>query len=119
VAWLGLSIFAEGVARLFHAKDEAHDLIVFFCRWLSPFFVFMGALFVSNAAFNTLGRPHFSTILNWGRATIGTVPFVLIGGHYFQALGVLAGNMAGGIAFGLIATISGYQLIARIGKSFR
>lgn len=119
VAWLSLSIFAEDVARIFHAEGEARDLIVFFCRWLSPFFVFMGALFVANAAFNTLGRPHFSTLLNWGRATVGTVPFVMVGGDHFHAIGVLAGNMAGGIAFGLIATISGYQLISRIGEKLR
>ena len=78
-------------------------MIVFFCRWLSPLFVFLGALFVANATFNTLGSAHYSTLLNWGRATLGTIPFVLLGGKYYGAEGVLAGNMIGGVAFGLIA----------------
>ena len=60
-------------------------------------FVFLGALFVSNAAFNTLGRPHFSTVLNWGRATLGTMPFVAAGAHLGGAEGVLAGSMLGGV----------------------
>ncbi len=103
VAWLVLALSAEPLARLFQASGEAAALIVLFCRWLSPLFVFMGALFVANAAFNTLGRPRLSTALNWGRATMGTVPFVIMGGMAAGASGVLAGHMLGGIIFGLLA----------------
>jgi putative MATE family efflux protein len=116
IAWFFLAILADGIASLFHADGEARTLIIFFCRELSPLFVFMGALFVANASFNTLGRAHYSTLLNWGRATLGTVPFVLIGGRYFQAEGVLAGNMIGGVAFGVIAIFSAYHLIAALGQ---
>ena len=69
-------------------------LIVFFCRWLAPLFAFFGTLFVCNAACNTLGRPHYATALNWGRATLGTVPFVTLGA-YWGAEGVLAGTWPG------------------------
>jgi len=102
-AWLILAIAAEPIARLFHASPEAASLIVLYCRWLSPLFVFMGALFLSNAAFNTLGKPRLSTLLNWGRATLGTIPFVALGGMMAGAPGVLAGNMLGGILFGAVA----------------
>jgi Na+-driven multidrug efflux pump len=118
-AWLLLAVLAHGIASMFHATDEVRTLIVFFCRWLSPLFVFMGALFVANASFNTLGRAHYSTLLNWGRATLGTVPFVLLGGKYFNAEGVLAGNMVGGVAFGIIAAFSAYRLIASLGDKFK
>ena len=118
-AWLLLAVLAHGIASLFHATGEVRTLIVFFCRWLSPLFVFMGALFVANASFNTLGRAHYSTLLNWGRATLGTVPFVLLGGKYFHAEGVLAGNMVGGVAFGIIAAFSAYRLIASLGDKFK
>jgi putative MATE family efflux protein len=119
VAWFFLAVLAQGIASLFHASGEVRILIVFFCRWLSPLFVFMGALFVANAAFNTLGRAHYSALLNWGRATLGTVPFVLIGGEYFQAEGVLAGNMIGGVAFGLIAVFTGYRLVSQLGEKLK
>ncbi|WP_415068448.1 tetratricopeptide repeat protein [Hyphomicrobium sp.] len=48
-------------------------------------------------------------LLNWGRATLGTVPFVIWGGKLYGAEGVLAGNMVGGVAFGLIAIFAGYR----------
>ncbi|RUP09397.1 MATE family efflux transporter [Hyphomicrobium sp.] len=116
LAWLILAAVAHPLADLFRAGPETRKLIVFFCRWLSPLFVFLGTVFITSAVFNTLGRAHYSTLLNWGRATLGTVPFVVIGGHLDGAEGALAGNMIGGVAFGLIAIMAGYRLIARVGK---
>lgn len=116
-AWLILALVAHPLASLFKAGPEARDLIVFFCRWLSPLFVFLGTVFITNAVFNTLGRAHYSMLLNWGRATLGTVPFVIVGGKFYGAEGVLAGNMVGGVAFGLIAIMAGYRLIARVGET--
>ena len=113
LAWLVLSIAAPALVRLFNASGEAAELIVFFCRWLAPLFVFFGTLFVCNAACNTLGRPHYATALNWGRATLGTVPFVSLGAHW-GAKGVLVGHMAGGIAFGIVAVLVVYRLIASL-----
>ena len=60
----------------------------------------VGALFVANAAFNNLGFPTWSTVFNWGRATVGTVPFVWIGATQFGAAGVIAGQAAGAVLFG-------------------
>ena len=118
VAWLIMAMFADSLANVFNASGDARMLIVYFCRWLSPLFVFLGALFIANAVFNTLGRAHFSTALNWARATIGTVPFVLAGASFGAAPGALAGNMLGGVLFGLAAVAIGYQLIGRVGKAF-
>src|SRR5262249_48778368 len=113
LAWLALSIAAPALVLLFNASGEAAKLIVFFCRWLAPLFVFFGTLFVCNAACNTLGRPHYATALSWGRATLGTVPFVTLGAHW-GAEGALAGHMAGGIAFGLGAVLVVRSLIRRL-----
>jgi putative MATE family efflux protein len=117
VAWLIMAIFADHLANIFNATGDARQLVVYFCRWLSPLFVFLGALFVANAVFNTLGRAHYSTALNWGRATLGTVPFVIAGAAANGAPGVLAGNMLGGVLFGIAAVAIGYQLISKVGKS--
>ncbi|MFN0218556.1 MAG: MATE family efflux transporter [Hyphomicrobium sp.] len=113
-AWLALAIFAHPLADAFNASPEARRLIIYFCRWLSPLFVFLGALFIANAVFNTLGRPHYSTVLNWARATIGTVPFVLAGGALAGADGVLAGNMIGGVVFGVASVAIGYRLVRKL-----
>jgi hypothetical protein len=57
-----------------------------------------GALFVANAAFNNLGYPVLSTVFNWGRASLGTIPFVTYGA-YFGPVGLLVGQAAGSIVF--------------------
>ena len=113
VAWLCLALAAPVLVQLFNASGEAARLIVFFCRWLAPLFAFFGTLFVCNAACNTLGRPHYATALSWGRATLGTVPFVILGSHW-GAEGALAGHMAGGIAFGIAAVVVVRSLIVRL-----
>jgi Na+-driven multidrug efflux pump len=112
-AWLILALATPALVAIFNTTGEAAALIAFFCRWLAPLFVFFGTLFVCNAACNTLGRPHYATALNWGRATLGTVPFVMLG-SYWGAEGVLLGHMAGGIAFGLAAVVVVRRLIARL-----
>ncbi len=114
IAWLVLAALAWPIARAFDAMGETADLIVFFCRVLVPMFVFLGALFVANAAFNTLGRPHYSTALNWGRATLGTVPFVQAGAVLGGAAGVLAGSMLGGVIFGILAVWLAYRWIDQL-----
>ncbi len=114
VAWLVIAIFSQPIVDVFKASGEAEVLILLFCRWLSPLFVFLGMLFVANAVFNTLGRAQLSTVLNWGRATAGTVPFVLAGAHYGGASGVLVGNMLGAIVFGTLAVWLCYRLIDQI-----
>lgn len=114
VAWGVLAILAQPLADVFLATGDAERLILLFCRWLAPLFAFLGALFVSNAVFNTLKRAHVSTMLNWGRATLGTIPFVSLGAHYGGADGVLAANMLGGIAFGIIGVALCYRLMRRL-----
>lgn len=113
MAWIFLAAAAEPLTRVFHATGDAAELIVLFCRWLAPLFGFLGALFVANAAFNTLGRPHTSTALNWARATAGTIPFVNAGSTYAGAPGALAGFMIGGIVFGVVSVWLCYRLIGR------
>lgn len=112
-AWAALALFSGSIVALFHAEGKAADLLLVFCRWLAPLFVFLGMLFVANAVFNTLRHPHYATAFNWARATVGTIPFVMVGGWLAGAEGVLAGNMIGAAPFGLAAVWAGYRLAAR------
>jgi Na+-driven multidrug efflux pump len=114
LAWAILAILARPITWSFDAHGETASLIVFFCRVLAPLFVFLGALFVANATFNTLGRPHYSTGLNWSRATLGTIPFVMIGAYLGGAPGVLTGSMLGNLVFGVFAVWLAYRWIDRL-----
>ena len=70
-----------------------------------------GAIFVSNAAFNNLGHPGYSAAINWGRNTLGTLPFVLIGAAWFGAAGVLVGQAIGGVVFAALAILLAHRLM--------
>ena len=98
-----LFLLRAPIADLFHADGITRDIIYLFCGPIALLFFFNGVIFVSNSAFNNLGHPFHSTWTNWGRHTIGTVPLVLLGGHMFGAQGVLVGQAAGGVVFGLVA----------------
>lgn len=98
-----LYLLRAPIAGVFHAEGIALTLVYLFCGPLALAFFFNGALFVANAAFNNLNHPFYSTWLNWGRHTLGTIPFVLIGAVMFGAPGVLIGQALGGVVFGLLA----------------
>jgi MATE family, multidrug efflux pump len=106
-----LYVLREPIAALFEAQGLALTLIYLFCGPLALAFFFNGALFVSNACFNNLERPFYSTILNWGRHTLGTIPFVWLGAMLWGAPGVLIGQAAGGVVFGVLAVFIAYRVI--------
>lgn len=101
------------IAGLFQAEGLSRQLIFLFCGPLALAYFFNGLMFVSNAAFNNLGHPFYSTWLNWARHTLGTIPFVVVGAYYYGAPGVLIGQAAGGIIFGVLAVWLALRVIAR------
>jgi putative MATE family efflux protein len=98
--WALLALTAPWVADVFRATPQAREVIMFFCFFVAGSFLFNGALFVANAAFNNLGYPMTSTLLNWGRSTLGVIPFVWLGQHWFGMLGALGGYGLGVVGFG-------------------
>ncbi len=112
--WLLLAIGSGWIADAFGAQGEARGLIVFFCVFVAGSFVFNGALFVANAAFNNLGFAFYSTALNWGRATLGVVPFIWLGAQWFGARGVMAGYGLGVVVFGLAGALLCRRVLKRI-----
>jgi len=100
VTWGLLVVFRHDIVALFGITGDAADLVAFFCLIAGPVWFFNGLLFVANAAFNNLGYPLYSTAFNWGRATLGTLPFAWIGAIVAGPEGVLAGVGIGAIGFG-------------------
>jgi putative MATE family efflux protein len=114
VVWLLLAVASGWIADAFGAAGEARELIVFFCVFVAGSFMFNGALFVANAAFNNLGFAFYSTALNWGRATLGVVPFIWLGAQWFGARGVMAGYGLGVVVFGLAGALLCRKVLQRI-----
>ncbi|MFN3281411.1 MAG: MATE family efflux transporter [Tabrizicola sp.] len=98
-----LFVLRAPIADAFRAEGLTRDLVYLFCGPLALLWFFNGMIFVGNAVCNNLGRPFWSTVVNWGRHTLGTVPLALwLGGHW-GAQGVLVGQAIGGVIFGLAA----------------
>ncbi|OIQ25896.1 MATE family efflux transporter [uncultured Vibrio sp.] len=93
------------IVAMFSLEGDAAIIVAAFCTYVAISFVFNGTLFVANTSFNNLGKPLYSTALNLGKATIGTLPFVYFGALWFGALGVLYGQAVGTIVFGIIAIV--------------
>ena len=95
---LALVVLRESIVRCSARPGEGAELIRFFCIYIAPSWIVLGWPFVANAGFNNLGFPTWSTVFNWGRATVGTIPFVYLGATQFGAAGVLAGQAVGAVA---------------------
>src|SRR5882724_2169746 len=112
--WIALVLLREPTVRVFGSSGEGATLIRFFCVYVAPTWLFVGATFVANAAFNNLGFPTWSSVFNWGRATVGTVPFVWIGATQFGPEGVIAGQAAGTVVFGVASIIVTFRVVDRL-----
>ncbi len=112
--WLLMALASGLIADAFGAVGVGRELIVFFCVFVAGSYVFNGAVFVANAAFNNLGFVLYSTALNWGRATLGVVPFIWLGGHYYGVKGVLAGYGLGVVLFGVVGIWGCFKVLEQM-----
>ncbi len=114
VAWAALLLLRGPIVTAFGATGLTAELVAFFCLISGPMWVFVGLLFVANAAFNNLGMPLYSTLFSWGRATLGTMPLAFLGAHLAGPEGALAGSALGAVAFGVGSLVVAYRGIARL-----
>lgn len=110
IAWILLIFSTEIIGAQFNLGTEGMALLNTFALVVTPLFFFNGALFISNAAFNNLDRPTWSTMLNWGKNTIGVLPFVWLGSEWAGAGGVLVGQSIGGIFFAIAGVVLAFKL---------
>ena len=106
----------RGSPRLFDAHGESADFVLLFCRYGASAWVFVTCLFVANTAFNNLGFPLLAMIFNWGRATLGTIPFVTVGAHWGGVEGALLGLVLGASIFGIAGVAIAYGVVARLAR---
>ena len=118
LAWAALALAAPTIAAIFDATGDSADYVIFYCRYGVVAWLFLACLFVANTSFNNLGFPTFSMVFNWGRATLGTIPFVTWGVRYGGVKGGLVGIALGAAVFGLAAVAAAYWTIARLAQRF-
>jgi putative MATE family efflux protein len=114
VMWGVLVLAQSFIANQFGLSEEGSRLVFWFAAVSAPLFFFNGILFVSNASFNNLRRPIWSTWLNWLRNTVGVVPFIWVGAIIGGAPGVIVGRAVGGVMFGIL----GLWLAVRLARAY-
>jgi Na+-driven multidrug efflux pump len=112
-----LFMLKDNIVSIFGVSGEAQYLIIMFCKWVAILTILRGFLFVANACFNNLGKAKYSTILNFGKATIGTVPFVYYGAQYHGAFGIMLYEAIGAIIFGIISSLMAYRVIRQLQRT--
>ncbi len=114
IAWVLLAVFHGQVARLFNLGPEATAVLTAFMLFAAGGYIFAGALFVSNAAFNNLGKPLYSTACNWFRDGILIYPCSLAMGWMLAAPGVVYGQALAAILAGSVAVVLGWRFVGRL-----
>ena len=118
-AWVVLFALNGLIIEQFKLDEAAGELVFWFALIVAPLFVFNGALFVANAAFNNLNRPLWSTWLNWARNTLGVVPFVVLGAAWGGGPGVIIGHAIGGVFFGILGVWLAFRLVRTYARDHR
>jgi putative MATE family efflux protein len=107
VVWAAMAALTGPVIASFGLSEGGADVVRAFTHVAAGSFVFTGVLFVSNATFNNLGRPLWSTVANWTRDALLLWPLAVLMGQALGAVGVIwaqaAANIVAGIGAGWIA----------------
>ncbi len=108
VAW-GLFILAlPYLVAVFDLSAQGAEVLRAFAVVGVGGYVFVGALFVSNAAFNNLGRPGRSTLVNWIKDGVLSMPAAIWLAGIFGAAGVIYGQAVAGIVVGAASAVWGW-----------
>lgn len=112
--WSLLWLLTPAIIAIFGLSDDASGVVRAFNYIGAGSFVFAGALYVSNAAFNNLGKPLYSTVFNWIKDGVLMWPFCILGASWYAAEGVIYGQSLAWVVGGTVATWVGWRFIKSV-----
>ena len=115
LAWALLAVTAPMVVDGFGLIGVGETVYLTFARVGAGAFVFVGAAYVANAAFNNLGKAGRSTVINWLRDGVLILPVAWLFADRFGATGVVYAQAVVGGVVGLLAAAWSRAYIAGIG----
>ncbi len=114
--WAVLAATSGLVIRGFGLSEQGADVVYAFAFAGAGGFIFAAALFVSNAAFNALGRPAWSTLTNWIRDGVLTLPLCLLMAGWFGAPGVIYAQAVVNVLVGILAAWWGWRYVVHMSR---
>ncbi|TMV08072.1 MATE family efflux transporter [Ruegeria sediminis] len=116
VMWAILFMATPAIAGWFALPDAAVKVLAAFTVVGAGGFVFASLLFVSNAAFNALGRARRATMTNWTRDVVLTLPAAIWLASTFGAPGVIYAQALCSLIVGLAASFWGWRYVGTLGR---
>jgi len=117
--WIVLMSASSSIAAGFGLDASGAAILRAFTHIGALSFVLGGMLFVSNAAFNTLGRPRTASALSWLREGVLMAPAAFWFSASFGAIGMIYAQAVVGAVMGAVAGLLGWRYVARIGGDLR
>jgi len=114
IVWVLLIVMTPVIWNIFGLSSDAGEVVKAFTYIGAGSFAFAGMLYVSNASFNNLGKPLYSTGFNWLKDGILMYPMCLWGAGVFGSVGVVYGQ---GLAFmlaGIVSVFFGWRFISQV-----
>lgn len=112
--WALLALAARSIVALFGLTGEGAAVLLAFTTFGAGGFLFVGALFVANAAFNSLGRPGRAAGLNWVKETALGWPLAVVLAGVWGAPGVIYGQALAAVVVGLGGAFWGWRFVASL-----
>jgi len=117
VVWGVLVLVSASVGAAFGLTAVGQEVLYAFTHVGAGAFLLVGAFFVSNAAFNALGRPGRATLLTWIRDGALTLPAAIWLAGIFGAVGVIYAQAILGAVIGVISALWGWHFVRNIGSA--
>ena len=111
--WVMLMLLNGFIATSFGLDKQGAQILRAFTHVGAAAFTFTGMMFVANAAFNSLGRPMYSTILNWVREGVVSLPLAMWFAVRYGATGVIYSQALVAFVIGMIATVWGLAFVLK------
>ncbi|MDU8928673.1 MATE family efflux transporter [Alisedimentitalea sp. MJ-SS2] len=113
VAWGALMLVTPLVVRGFGLDAAGEEVLRAFTFTTGAAQMVMGMVYVSNAAFNALGRPMRSTLVNWLRDGVLLLPVAWWTAGIWAAPGVIYGQAMVGVLVGILAALWAWRFVHR------
>ena len=93
--WLLLNLSGQLIPDYVGLTGTGRDMFMVFAHYGAGLWIVLGLDFVGQSMFLTMGRTWWLAAFSWARGTLGTIPFVFVGGHWFGGGEVMLGLWTG------------------------
>jgi Na+-driven multidrug efflux pump len=114
--WLALLVAGPGIADYFQLTDTGRSMLLAFSHFGAGLWIIFGLDFVAQSLFLTLGRAWWVPTFGWLRGTLGSIPFVYVGAHWYGGTGALVGMWSGNALVALLAIATAMGVARQYGR---